>query len=122
VTREETRPANPAVYGGMGLLGLLAVVGAGAVTYVERDIDVDALETEYFHEEYRGWISEGEFPTGTDKRYISINSLEDLVDIAIDSNKRVIFDPSLDVYAVIDGDLVYYFSKDPFNVDIWLDA
>ena len=122
VTRQETEPANPAVYGGLGLLALLAFGGAGAVVYARRGIDAEAVETEFFHEEYRGWISEGEFPTGTSKRYVSINTLEDLVDIAIDSNKRVIFDPTLEVYAVVDGDLVYYFSTDPFNIDVWLDT
>ena len=122
VTQQVTEPANPAVYGGLGLLSVLALGSAGAVVYVRREIDAEAIETEFFHEEYRGWISEGEFPTGTSKRYVSINTLEGLVDIAIDSNKRVIFDPSLEVYAVVDGDLVYYFSTDPFNIDVWLDT
>jgi len=122
VTRQVTSRPDPAVYGGLAILGLVGIAGAYGLIRFRGQIDVDALELEFYHEEYDEWISEGEFPTGTDKRYISINTLEDLVDIAIDSNKRVIFDPSLDVYSVVDGDLVYYFSSDPFNIDVWLDT
>jgi hypothetical protein len=52
---------------------------------------------------------------------VTINSLEDLVDIAIDCNKRVIFDDSLEVYAVADGDIVYYYSENNQRLDSWLD-
>jgi hypothetical protein len=122
VTRQVTGSPDPVVYGGLALLGLLCLAGAVALVRFRDRIDVDALELEFYHDEYDEWISQGEFPTGTDKRYISINNLEDLVDIAIDSNKRVIYDSSLEVYSVIDGDLVYYFSRDPFNIDVWLDT
>ena len=122
VTRQVVQQPDPVVYGGLAAIGVLSLLGVIGVLYYRREIDVEGLAVEYSHEEYREWISEGEFPTGTDKRYISINTLEDLVDIAIDSNKRVIFDPSLEVYSVVDGDLVYYFSTDPFSVDVWLDT
>ena len=121
-TRQVTRPRDVATFGGPAVLSLLLLGAAAAVVYLRRGIDVESLSVDYTHDEYDEWISEGEFPTGTDKRYIAISTLEDLVDIAIDSNKRVIFDPSLDVYAVVDGDLVYYFSRDPFNIDVWLDT
>lgn len=122
VTREVTQPPDPAAYGSLAGLGVILLVGAGAIGYVSRRIEVEDLHAEVEHRRYEEWISEGEFPTGTDKRYISINGLEDLVDIAIDSNKRVIHDSSLGIYAVTDGDLVYYFSTDPFNIDAWLDT
>lgn len=122
VTRRVTRPPDPTVYGGLAGAGILALLGAVSVAYYRRQVDIEGLSVEYSHEEYEEWISEGEFPTGTDKRYISINSLEDLVDIAIDSNKRVIWDSSLEVYSIVDGDLVYYFSTDPFSIDVWLDT
>jgi hypothetical protein len=73
-----------------------------------------------YRERYAEWISNGEFPTDTDKRYVTISSLEDLVDIAIDSNKRVIYDETLDAYGVADGDIVYYYG-DEGDIDSWLD-
>lgn len=122
VTRRVTQPPDRSTYGGLAGLGIVAIVLASLVEFYRRRIDIESLAAEFSHEEYREWISEGEFPTGTDKRYISINTLEDLVDIAIDSNKRVIYDSSLEVYSVVDGDLVYYFSLDPFSIDVWLDT
>lgn len=122
VTREVTQPPDPAAYGSLAGLGVILLVGAVLIGYGSRRIEVKDFQAEVEHQRFDEWISEGEFPTGTDKRYIAINGLEDLVDIAIDSNKRVIYDTALDIYAVTDGDLVYYFSTDPFNIDAWLDT
>jgi hypothetical protein len=121
-TRRLVRSPNPVVYGGYGLLGLLTLAGGiGILITRRRGIDVEALEADIYRERYQEWISNGEFPTGADKRYVTINSLEDLVDIAIDCNKRVIFDDSLEVYAVADGDIVYYYSENNARLDSWLD-
>lgn len=122
VTRRVTRPPDVSAYGGFVLLGLLALGGAGGILYLRsRGIDVTALETELAHERYEEWISEGEFPTDSNKRYVRINSLEDLVDIAIDSNKRVVHDEEIAAYGMVDGDLVYYYAADPESLDAWLD-
>ena len=122
VTRRVTRPPDVSTYGGFVLLGLLALGGAGAVFYLRtRGFDVTALETELAHERYEEWISEGEFPTDSSKRYVRINTLEDLVDIAIDSNKRVVHDEEIAAYGMVDGDLVYYYTADPRSLDAWLD-
>jgi hypothetical protein len=121
-TRRLVRSPNPAVYGGFVLLGLLTLAGGIAILVTRRrGIDVEALEADIYRDRYEEWISNGEFPTGADKRYVTINSLEDLVDIAIDCNKRVIFDDSLEVYAVADGDIVYYYSENNQRLDSWLD-
>jgi len=122
VTRQVTEPPDPVTY--LGLLGvaLAALLAAGGVLYGWRTFDGDALEAELVRSRYDEWISTGEFPTGTGKRYTGISTLEDLVDVAIDSNKRVLFDPDIDAYAVVDSDVVYYYSPDPFNVDAWLDT
>lgn len=122
VTREIRQPVNLTLVGGLVGVGVLLLLGAGGMGVLWRRIEVEVAETELAHSQFEDWISSGEFPTGTDKKYISINTLEDLVDIAIDSNKRVVFDTSLEVYAVVDGDLVYYYSADPFSIDAWLDT
>jgi hypothetical protein len=103
---------------GLGLLG-----AAGSLTrYRGGEADEVAIETELAHSRNEEWISAGEFPTQTDKRFVHINTLEDLVDVAIDSNKRVVHDQDIGAYAVADGDLVYYFAPDRGDIDSWLDV
>ncbi|WP_255151777.1 DUF5305 domain-containing protein [Halorarius halobius] len=120
VSRTVTRQPDPLLVGSLVLVGALALVGAGGVAYVYRDLDVDSVATETVRSRYEEWISEGEFPSGPDKRYIRINTLEDLVDVAIDSNKRVIYDDVYQAYAVADGDLVYYYTDDYDRIAPWL--
>lgn len=108
-----------ALYGVLALVFLL--VGGVSIGYSLRDIDVSALETEIARSEFEEWISTGEIPTRAGKQYVKVDSLEDVVDIAIDSNKRVIHDPDLGAYGVIDSDLVYYYSPGADEIEEWLD-
>ncbi|MFB6093039.1 MAG: DUF5305 domain-containing protein, partial [Haloquadratum sp.] len=110
VTREVTRPPNPAGYGGLAVLGLLFFGVAGVALRVRDRVDPEALRTRIAHDQHAEWISRGQFPTDSEKQYISILSLEDLVDVAIDTNRRVIHDPQIDAYAVIDGSEIYYYA------------
>ena len=115
------QPPDLAVVGGLGLVGIVLVVGGFALaTWSSRGVDVRELEEQVYRARYDEWISEGDFPTGASKQYVYINSLEDLVDIAIDTGKRVIHDPELEAYGVIDGDLVYYHASDPMTIDSWV--
>lgn len=120
VTQTVTGRTDPVAVGGLGFAGLVALAGAGWVTRYHRRLDADAVETEVTRSQYDEWISDGEFPSGPDKRYIRIESLEDLVDVAIDSNKRVIYDDVYQAFAVADDDLVYYFTTDIDRVAPWL--
>jgi hypothetical protein len=120
-SREITQPPDPAVYGGLGALGVVLVVAAAAVSRAESLIDPAALRREIVHDRHAEWISKGEFPTSADKPYISILTLEDLVDVAIDTNRRVIYDPQIDAYAVIDASEVYYYAIEDVRADDWLD-
>jgi len=109
-TRAVTGPPNRTLAGGLGLLGLVALLAAaGLGTMSFRGVDVDAIETELTRNRYEEWISRGDLPTGTGKQFIGIDTLEDLVDIAIDSNKRVIYDEEYEAYGVVDADVVYYY-------------
>jgi len=48
-----------------------------------------------------------------------VNSLKDLVNIGIDADKRVIHDSDLDAYVVVDSGLVYYYAREPTNIELW---
>jgi len=107
------------------LVGLLAVVGigmlglAGVVVQKSRVYDPQQLRIELYNEEYGEWISEGELVVDPDKRYVYVDSLGDLVDIGIDADKRVIHDTDLGAYVVVDDGLVYYFSRESTDIELW---
>ncbi|MCQ4333675.1 DUF5305 domain-containing protein [Natronomonas sp. F2-12] len=115
------QPPNFTLVGALGGLGILLVLGGiGLAYWSSRTADVRDLEEQVYRARYDEWISEGDFPTDAGKQYVYINSLEDLVDIAIDTGKRVIHDPELEVYGVVDEDIVYYHASDPTTVDSWV--
>ncbi|KAB1198159.1 MULTISPECIES: DUF5305 domain-containing protein [Haloferax] len=120
VQRAVPQPANPLEYGGLTLLALVSFGLCGFVIRTEDTTDPEALRTRISHSRHDEWISEGEFPTESEKQYISIRTLADLVDVAIDTNRRVIYDPDIDVYAVIDGSEIYYYSTDDLHARAWL--
>ncbi|WP_435185970.1 DUF5305 domain-containing protein [Halobellus sp. EA9] len=121
VTREITRPPSPVEYGALAVLGLLMVGAAAAVTRVEDRVDPEELRTRIAHDQHQEWISRGQFPTDSEKQYISILTLEDLVDVAIDTNRRVIHDPQIDAYAVIDSSEIYYYALEDVEAGEWLE-
>ncbi|WP_311172955.1 DUF5305 family protein [Halobellus ordinarius] len=122
VTRRSVGSPDMTMVGGLGALGIGLLAGAVAVIRRSREIDPLSVETDLARSRYDEWISNGEIPTKSDKEYIRTDSLEDLVDIAIDSNGRVIYDRSLDAYAVVQGDLVYYFITDETALTEWFDV
>lgn len=103
-------------------LGVVSAAGGVGTAYWRDGLDPESIETDLVHARHEEWISAGEFPTWMDHRYVALDGLEDLVDVAIDSEKRVIFDDRFDAYAVVDGDLVYYYTTEPFAVGSWLEA
>ncbi|MFB6211628.1 MAG: DUF5305 domain-containing protein [Halobacteriales archaeon] len=121
VTRRVRGTPDPASYLGLVAVGIVALLGAIGIGYVEyQGIDINQIESELSESQFEEWISRGQFPTDPEKKYVNIVSLEDLVDIAIDSEKRVIHDQEFDVYAVVDGDLIYYFTTNDLDVESWL--
>ncbi len=115
-----TEPPDPATYGALGALGVLLVAAGVVVSRVESLLDPEALRRAMIHDQHAEWISRGEFPTSADKPYISILTLEDLVDVAIDTNRRVIYDPQIEAYAVIDSSEIYYYAIEDVQADEWL--
>jgi len=100
--------------GGVGM-----IVFGGVIIHKSRAFDPDELRIEMYNEQYSEWISEGELVVDPDRQYVYVNSLGDLVDIGIDADKRVIHDRDLRAYIVVDSDLIYYFAREPTNIELW---
>ncbi len=60
------------------------------------------------HRKYKDWITEGTVEI-SNQYFIQINSLQGLVDLAIDLDKRVIYDSGVMKYYVVDEDMIYVF-------------
>jgi len=107
------------------LVILLAVAGSGFIVaggvVVSRSgkYDEHDLRIEMYNNEYSEWISKGELVVDPDRQYIYVNSLKDLVNIGIDADKRVIHDTELNAYVVVDSGLVYYYAREPTNIELW---
>lgn len=70
-------------------------------------------------EDYKNWITEGSVDKNN-RLNINIFTLDDLVKMAIDSDKRVIHDPKLNKYYVFSEDVAYVF--DPVYVNLIKDS
>lgn len=126
----ETRTVDPGVVKqeprmgivfGLAVVGLLSIVGSIAAARFARGVDVDELRKQVHHEQYSEWISEGEIIVDPNSRYIYLDSIKDVVNVGIDADKRIIYDPTLDVYTVADGDRVYYFAENSSDIEQWMD-
>lgn len=67
--------------------------------------------------EFEEWVTEGTVAIEDDRSTITIESLGGLVDVAIDSNSRVIEDTETGVYVVRDEDVWYQFTPDWATTD-----
>jgi hypothetical protein len=119
VTREQTEqvtvsdsPSPLATVGGP-LLALVGLVGA-AVLVRSRD-RLAVSESERTRHEFDAarenldqWISKGTIPTLEDRTEVPVDTLDDLVDVAIDSDRRVIEDKGR--FAVLLDDLAYTYT------------
>lgn len=103
--------SNPArVYGG-ALFALLWLGVAGLLVYADREDrlavpeeTVSDIEARRSRETFDEWISVGTVPEPSEgDRRVEMASLTDLVDVAIDSERRVIEDADADRFVVIDG-------------------
>ena len=103
----------PATVGGVSI----TISGLIGVLYTRRE-DTEPLEYWLQKERYDEWVSTGKLPQYVSDEIVSLNSLEDVVDVAIDTNKRVIYDETQNRYAVIDGKVVYDYTVDEGEDDI----
>lgn len=91
-------------------IGVSAVLCAGVVLLLyRRRNEWGMVENQVYQNRYVEWISVGALSPDLGFQYVPVESLEDLVDVGIDMNKRVIHDRDRDIHAVIDGGIVYYY-------------
>lgn len=106
-TRDASKYTIPAGIGATALLTAAVILGL----YFRRERWV-GVENEIHRNRYDEWISTGSLSPRLGNQYVPVNSLEDLVDVGIDANKRVIYDRDLNAYAVIDGPTIYFYDEE----------
>ena len=117
VTVEE--PMNTTLVGGLATLSVLSL-GVAGFLYRRSDIDVEEARLAVHRQRYAEWISKGTIPMWIGNHQLELDSLEDVVDVAIDTNERVVYDPNRELYAVVNGNLVYYYSpQGSWGATIW---
>jgi hypothetical protein len=94
-------------------LALVGLLGAGHAAAVRRrDPDPRAVERRIERQRFAEWVSHGEVPDDVADRRVAIASLKDLVDVAIDADRRVVYDRAAERYVVIDGAVAYVYVPD----------
>lgn len=101
------------------LLGLCGVIGFGVTVVFAERFDPEDEQMALHKARYSEWISEGTLPANLEDRTIVMETLEDLVDIAIDSEKRIVYDSSQGKYAVVDSQIVYLYVENPDQDFLW---
>ena len=119
---QQTDPNVPFVAGFLllGTLGLAGAVGGyRVVRLASTEAELLELEREIEHARYAEWISVGEFPAGLDHEFVRLESLDDLVNLAVDTGGRVIYDRDQEAYAVVTREIVYYVGDRSAVVPEW---
>lgn len=104
---EKTLAKETGLFAGVGFLSLL--IGFLVAVYGEFGPSRERLRRRLDKERYSEWISVGEIPFGANERKVRMSSLEDLVDVGIDTSKRTIHDKEEGRYGVIDDGVLYYY-------------
>jgi len=107
---EDVSPAEPIGAGLLIGLGLVAIV-ATLVGRVQGRFDLSpAEEHALVRTEFEEWITTARVPTdATDRPVVPVSSLEGLVDLAIDTDGRVIHDEVSGQYVLFDETFTYIF-------------
>lgn len=121
------QPPPTKAYGSIALTALLGVTlvivvvarlgGYSELTEEEREL----IQIERDREQYSEWITTGTFPSERDyEQTVLVDDLEGLIDVAIDTNKRVIEDPQLGVSTVLDDNYIYIYVRPDSPARDWL--
>ncbi|MXV60835.1 hypothetical protein GS429_01860 [Natronorubrum sp. JWXQ-INN-674] len=93
-------------------LGVLAIARTNG-TLAPSAAELERVRTQYEREEFDDWISSGSLPDEIRGRSrIDVSTLEDLVDVAIDCDRRVLEDERAGEYYVVDGESLYVYEPD----------
>lgn len=93
-------------------IGLLALFGSVlAERERRRNPDPRAIDRELERTQFSEWVSAGRVDVGNAETYAVVDTLGDLVDVAIDSNRRVVHDREAGRYVVTVDDSVYTFTR-----------
>jgi hypothetical protein len=101
---------SAATIGGLSLIAALSLAGA-AVVVSRGPVDVETARRAIHEHRYAEWISRGSVPMWVGEYHLELDTLEDVVDVAIDTNERVVHDEQRDLFAVVNGDVVYYYAE-----------
>jgi hypothetical protein len=117
VTRTATVPRDRLSYllpFGVGGASLITALWAASWWYRQAEtVDVEQLTRRLQRARHAEWISTGAIEELDANQRVRIETLEGLVDVAIDSDRRVVHDRSKGIYAVRDGETVYYHGQPP---------
>ncbi|ESS07721.1 MAG: hypothetical protein A07HN63_02450, partial [uncultured archaeon A07HN63] len=122
-----TQPDPVVAYGSILVFGLtiailVLILGFRYRGYIElTDRERELIEITQARQRFNEWISTGEFPS--EREYdetVLVDDLEGLVDVAIDTNKRVIEDDQLGVFTVLDDAYIYIYVQPDSAARDWL--
>ena len=100
----------------LGLVGLGTARHRGKIAPSKRE--ERAVEWARTRSEFDEWISRGRVPADSiESTRIELESLDGLVDVAIDSNRRVIEDVTRNAFYVLGEDAHYVFVSEPVDLD-----
>lgn len=106
-------PYNDDLVEALGLVGVASALGTVVVRRLARTLpEPDVIERKLTRARYSEWISEGNLMLAGASQHIPMDSLDDLVDLGIDSKRRVIHDPDRSRFVVIVDDVLYYYEVD----------
>lgn len=96
----------------LGFLGLAGIAGMTTTSVYAPRFDPARERAQLHKARYAEWISAGTLPSSLGNRAVDVETLEDLVDVALDSEKRIIHDASQGRYVVFDARTAYVYSED----------
>lgn len=100
-------------------IALLTAQTSGRLDLTQEEQELIELQRE--REEFDDWITTGRFPADRDyEATILVDDLVGVVDVAIDTNNRVIEDTELGVSTVLDNDYVYVYIHPNSPAKDWL--
>lgn len=106
----------------LGIVSVIALILGRKLDYIVlTEEEEEKINIYRSREQFSEWITTGEFPSEREyEQTVLVDDLEGLVDVAIDTNKRVIEDKQLEVSTVLDDNYVYIYIHPDSPAKDWL--